>query len=112
MKASKEHKGYFLDIVVSPRHRTMQNFLMLIHAFIDQLIAYAEAGNFLVEWCANGYSDAGRKLCKAFGLEYVCDHEQEGEGEIYYGILSKESLSLPVFKDHPRLIELYNQHGY
>jgi len=110
MKVPKDHKGYFLDIVVSPKYRTMQNFLMLIRAFIEQLEAYAESGNFLVEWCANGYSDAGRKLCKTFGLEYVCNHEQEGEGEIYYGKLKNETLNLPIFKEHPRLVELYGQH--
>jgi len=110
MKTSKEHKGYFLDIVVSPKHRTMKNFLMLMSAFIEQLEVYAEAGNFFVEWCANGYSDAGRKLCQTFGLEYVCDHEQEGEGEIYYGKLKNEIFDLSIFKEHPRLVELYK--GY
>jgi len=110
MKVSSEHKGYFLDIVVSPKHRTMQNFLMLIRAFIEQLEAYAESGHYLIEWCANGYSDAGRKLCKTFGLEFVCNHEQEGEGEIYYGKLKSETLKSPIFKAHPRLVQLYNEY--
>ena len=110
MQAPKEYKGYFLDIVVSSEHRTMKNFLLLVDAFVNQLEAYAETGSFLVEWCANAYSDAGRKLCQTFGLEYVCDHEQEGEGKIYYAKLSNESLKLPIFKKYPRLVELYSNY--
>jgi len=110
MKIKKEHKGYFLDIVISPNHRSMQNFLLLIDAFIKQLEEYAESGNFVVEWCANGYSNVGKKLCKTFGLKYICNHEQEGDGEIYYGKLTDKTLKLPIFREHPRLVELYSKH--
>ena len=110
MKEPKEFKGYFLDIVVSPEHRTTRNFHLLIDAFVNQLEAYAESGSFLVEWCANAYSEPGKKLCKIFGLKYVCDHEQEGEGEIFYAKLDSEMLKLPVFKKYPRLVELYSKY--
>ena len=110
MQTSKEYKGYFLDIVVSKKHRTLRNLHLMIDAFAGQIEAYAERGCFLVEWCANAYSDAGKRLSDTFGLKYVCDHEEEGEGQIYYAKLSNESLKLPIFKKYPRLVELYSRH--
>ena len=105
-----EYKGYFLDIVISPLHRTYEAYPLLFDAFIKQIEQYAEHGIFFDEWCANGYTNEGKKLCKMYGLKYICDHEQEGEGEIYYLKMDEETLNRPILKKYPRLIELYKQH--
>jgi len=105
-----EFKGYFLDIVIESEHRNASNFRLLLDAFIKQIEDYAKAGKFVVEWCANGYSEHGIKLCEMLGLEFICNHEQEGEGQIYHTKFNEDSFNHRGFKRYPHLVELYQKH--
>ena len=102
-----DYKGYFVLILILPSYRNIKNFQLLMNSLIEQIEKFAENDIFISEWCVNAFTKEGRAMCKSLRLQYICDNILEGE--IYFAEI-KTILETPLFKNFPRLIELYKNH--
>ena len=78
---------YFTGVVVHPEHRSVRMVMAMFNAMIDDFIALAKRGIFIDRMIADVVTSDGRKFCRFFGLDKVC--ESDHHSTIY------EVLTLP-----------------
>ena len=78
---------YFTGVVVHPKHRSARIVLAMIDAMIDDFVELSKHGIFIDRMIADVVTLDGRKFCRFFGLDKVC--ESDHHSTIY------EVLTLP-----------------
>jgi len=71
------YKAYFVLLAALPEFPRAG--ARLLDAFFDQLEALARRGVLFEEMLANAYTPDGKRICKGFGMEKVCDRRDFGE---------------------------------
>ena len=66
---------YFTGVVVHPEHRSVRMVMAMFNAMIDDFIALAERGIFIDRMIADVVTADGRKFCRFFGLDTVCESD-------------------------------------
>ena len=64
---------YFTGVVVHPDHRSARMVLAMFNAMIEDFIALSERGIFIDRMIADVVTLDGRKFCRFFGLDKVCE---------------------------------------
>ena len=64
---------YFTGVVVHPDHRSGRMVMAMFNAMIDDFIALAKRGIFIDRMIADVVTLDGRKFCRFFGLDKVCE---------------------------------------
>lgn len=64
---------YFTGVVVHPKHRSARIVLAMIDAMIDDFVELSKHGIFIDRMIADVVTLDGRKFCRFFGLDKVCE---------------------------------------
>jgi len=64
---------YFTGVVVHPDHRSARMLLTMFNAMIEDFIELSKRGIFIDRMVADVVTLDGRKFCKFFGLDKVCE---------------------------------------
>ncbi|MBO7683326.1 MAG: hypothetical protein J6T51_01195 [Kiritimatiellae bacterium] len=64
---------YFTGVVVHPDHRSARMVLAMFNAMIEDFIALSERGIFIDRMIADVVTLDGKKFCRFFGLDKVCE---------------------------------------
>ena len=64
---------YFTGVVVHPDHRSVRMVMAMFNAMIDDFIALAKRGILIDRMIADVVTRDGRKFCRFFGLDKVCE---------------------------------------
>ena len=98
------YKLYVCSVVIDPSFRSHEFCDKMLDAFGEKLLQLHSKGVFITDVIADGFTDAGRKMCELFGMEPV--HETL-HGTTVYGI----KLIPPTFNRYgdsmKKLYELY-----
>ena len=64
---------YFTGVVVHPKHRSARMVLAMINAMIDDFVELSRRGIFIDRMIADVVTLDGKKFCRFFGLDKVCE---------------------------------------
>lgn len=64
---------YFTGVVVHPDHRSAKMVLTMFNAMVDDFVALSKRGIFIDRMIADVVTRDGRKFCRFFGLDKVCE---------------------------------------
>ena len=64
---------YFTGVVVHPDHRSVKMVLTIFNAMIDDFVDLAKRGILIDRMIADVVTRDGRKFCRFFGLDKVCE---------------------------------------
>ena len=64
---------YFTGVVVHPDHRSARMVLAMVNAMIEDFIALSRRGIFIDRMIADVVTLDGKKFCRFFGLDKVCE---------------------------------------
>ncbi len=95
---------YFVSMVLKPEFRRSEAIHMLYHSFLKVMEQLAEHGVFFDEIITNAYTLCGEAVCKSLGMSHITDHVRHGK---IYIMKLYPIPNLPIFKEHPKLIEMY-----
>jgi hypothetical protein len=79
MKSPRKYNGYLISFVLANYARGNGNLRLLLSSFYNHLSDLAEKRIYIKELCANAFTDNGVSLCKALGMEYICNHSDKGK---------------------------------
>ena len=68
---------FFASVVVSPAHRSARMVTAMVDAMVEDFISLAGRGIFIDRMVADVVSGDGRKFCRLFGLEKVCESDHD-----------------------------------
>lgn len=100
------YKLYFSSIAIHPDYHNTSAFKALFDGFIIHVLQLYEREIYFSSIVADAVSDAGEKLCKYMGLQYL--KKSNHKSKIYEGVLIPPSIR-PTTMLCKRLISAYNQ---
>lgn len=108
--------GYLLNLSVNIGYNSTANLNLLIHAFVDQLLKFAEDGIFFKEWYVNVFRRDHEAMYRHMGFKYMLDNKSFGK--LYHlncipqsrEPQRKSSSASSIFNSSKRLLELYYDH--
>ena len=68
---------FFASVVVNPAHRSVRMVTAMVDAMVEDFIALAGRGIFIDRMVADVVSGDGRKFCRLFGFEKVCESDHD-----------------------------------
>lgn len=111
-----DYTGYLLDLSVNIGYNNPRNINLLIEAFVDQMIVFAEEGIFFKSWYVNVFRKDHEAMYRRMGFSYLLDNVSFGK--VYH--LSciplarepqrKSHSTGPVYAKSKKLMELYYDH--
>lgn len=66
---------YFTGVVVHPKHRSVRMVLSMINAMVDDFLELSRRGIFIDRMIADVVTLDGKKFCRFFGLDKVCESD-------------------------------------
>ena len=102
-----DYVGYLLNLSVNEGYNSMKNINMLITAFIEQLIAFAEDGIFFKSWYVNVFRKDHEAMYRRMGFSYFLDNKTFGK------VFQLSCIPYPpksLFAMNKQLSELYYEH--
>lgn len=105
--------GYLLNLSVNIGYNNTENLNLLIKAFVEQLLKFAEDGIFFKEWYVNVFRRDHEAMYRHMGFTYLLDNKSFGK--LYHlnciptnkEPQRKKSSTSSVFNSSKRLLELY-----
>lgn len=102
------YDAYIVAICMLPDFRNAKNMQLLFGSFLDALDTLAENSSYIREVVANGYTQHGVRLCRAFQMDSFCKHSEHGE--IFCSPIAR-FLSHPMAESFPELRRRYAEVG-
>jgi len=111
-----DYIGYLLNLSVNIGYNNPRNINLLIEAFVEQMIAFAEDGIFFKSWYVNVFRKDHEAMYRRMGFRYLLDNVSFGK--VYYlncipparGPQRKNHSNGSIFMKSKRLMELYYEH--
>lgn len=111
-----DYVGYLLNLSLNDGYNNPKNLNMLLQAFVDQMLTFAEDGIFFKSWYVNVFRKDHEAMYRRIGFSYLLDNVSFGK--VYF--LScipptkdpqrKKHSSGSIFTTSKRLMELYYEH--
>ena len=102
-----DYVGYLLNLSVNEGYNSMKNVNLLITAFMEQLIAFAEDGIFFKSWFVNVFRKDHEAMYRRMGFSYLLDNKTFGK------VFELNCTPFPpksLFAMNKQLSELYHEH--
>ncbi|MDD4238776.1 MAG: hypothetical protein PHT62_09520 [Desulfotomaculaceae bacterium] len=105
MNSSGDYNLYGDTFAIMPDFRTVGSLLLLLGAFINELIRLAQQGVYMKKSCTKVISDSGLSIASLLSMKPVCNHSSGGT--IYFGTFHPLG---GIYKKNSQLVELYQDH--
>ena len=102
-----DYVGYLLNLSVNKGYNNAKNINLLVKAFGEQLLSFAEEGIFFKEWYVNVFRKDHEAMYKRMGFSFLVNNKTFGK--VYYldcTMIPKQS----NLSKTSRLLEIYNEH--
>ena len=112
-----DYVGYLLNLSVNEGYNSTKNMNLLLTAFVEQMISYAEDEIFFKAWYVNVFRKDHEAMYKRLGFKYLMDNKSFGK--VYFldcRLLGDESKKTNVskrgslFEMNRYLMEAYHEH--
>lgn len=105
MNSPGEYNLYGDTFAIMPDFQSAGSLLLLLGAFINELIRLAQQGGYMKRGCMKVISDSGLSLASLLSMKPVCNHSSGGT--IYFGTFHPLG---GIYKKNSQLVELYQNH--
>ncbi len=105
MNSSGDYNLYGDTFAIMPDFQSVGSLLLLLGAFINELIRLAQQGVYMKKSCIKVISDSGLSLASLLSMKPVCKHR--AGGTMYFGTFHPLR---GIYKKNSQLVKLYQDH--
>ena len=111
-----DYVGYLLNMSINEGYNSMANLNLLLDAFVEQMLSFAEDDIFFKAWYVNVFRKDHEAMYRKLGFRYLLNNTTFGK--VYYlNCIANEkkpgqtrSSASPLMRKNKKLMEIYYDH--